>query len=171
VDILPRSPSQPERRYDEERPRYTSQWQATHFLVRGPWALEALGARENRVPGEVHCSGYDGAHADGEEGETGFAAIEVVDACEDYGVGLQVDVEYGVCGESVSSYTLGLGLGTTKRDLHAKLRYKQVKSTKGSKHSMRSGLVKTTVATWLKSVFSSSIGATMVSSPVSLRSL
>lgn len=41
--------------------------------------------------------------------------------------------------------------------------------TRGSKQSIRIGLVKTTVTIWLRSVFSSSIGATMLSSPVSFR--
>lgn len=43
--------------------------------------------------------------------------------------------------------------------------------TRGSKHSMRIGLVRMTVTMWLKSVCSNSIGATKRSSPVSLRSL
>lgn len=41
--------------------------------------------------------------------------------------------------------------------------------TKGSKQSILSGLVRITVTMWFKSVFSNSIGATMLSSPVSLR--
>lgn len=43
-------------------------------------------------------------------------------------------------------------------------------STSGSKHSMRSGRESTTVTMWPRSVFSSSIGATMVASPVSFLS-
>lgn len=58
--------------------------------------LGALGAEEDGVPGEVHDCGDDCADTNGEEGEACFAAIEAVDAGENYGVGLQVDVEYGV---------------------------------------------------------------------------
>jgi hypothetical protein len=57
-----------------------------------------LCAGENDVPGKVEAGGYDCAHADGEEGEAGFACVEVVYAGEDYGVGLEEDVEYGICG-------------------------------------------------------------------------
>ena len=46
-----------------------------------------------------------------------------------------------------------------------------MKRTSGSKQSMRNGRVRITVTIWLKSVFSSSMGAMMLSSPVSLRNL
>lgn len=91
-----RSPAQPKRTYHEERASDTCEGQAAHFLVLRPRTLGALGAEQDRVPGQVHDCGDDCADADGEEGEACFSAVEVVDAGENDGVGLEVDVEYGV---------------------------------------------------------------------------
>lgn len=49
--------------------------------------------------------------------------------------------------------------------------YLHLNNTSGSKQIIRSGRDSTTVTMWLRSVFSSSSGAMMLSSPVSLRSL
>lgn len=49
----------------------------------GPGALAVVGTCEDAVPGEVHGGGDDGADADGDEGEAGFAAVEGVDVGED----------------------------------------------------------------------------------------
>ena len=41
------------------------------------------------VPGEVDCEGEDAADSDSEEGEAAFVGGEGVDACVDYGLGLE----------------------------------------------------------------------------------
>jgi hypothetical protein len=39
-----------------------------------------------------------------------YTPTEGVDSGEDYGVGLEVDVEYGVCGVGVSVFGMGVGV-------------------------------------------------------------
>lgn len=96
MHVFPRRPAEPEAGYHEKRTRDAGEWQAAHFFVGGPGALEPVGAQQDGVPGEVHAGGDEGAETDGQEGEAVFAAVEGVDGGEDYGVGLQVDVEYCV---------------------------------------------------------------------------
>lgn len=89
----------------------------------------------------------------------------MVNVGEDEGEGLEVDVEDCVWRGSVRLIEVGKGRGHA----HAKLRYRQVNRTSGSKQIMRSGRVSTVVTMCLRSVFSSSIGAMMDASPDSLR--
>lgn len=83
MDTFPCRPAEPEGTDYEERASDTREWQATHFFVLRPRALQTLCASENGVPGEVHDRRDEGADADGQEGETSFAAVEAVDAGED----------------------------------------------------------------------------------------
>lgn len=86
MNALSRRPSQPKGADDEERACDTCQWQSAHFFLLRPRAVEALGAGEVPVPGEVDCGRYDGADADRKECEARLTGVEVVDALEDYGV-------------------------------------------------------------------------------------
>ena len=99
MDTLSTRPAQPERADNEERAGNTSKGEPPHLFVARPRAIEALGAGQIPIPRQVDASGDEGADADGEEGEACFAGVEVVDAGEDYGVGLQEYVEYGVFGD------------------------------------------------------------------------
>jgi hypothetical protein len=92
-----RGPAKPKGTNYEERTGDASERETSHLFVLGPRTLLTLGAEKDLVPGEVHACGYDCADADGEEREADFATVEVVDGGEYYRVGLEVDVENGVC--------------------------------------------------------------------------
>ena len=102
MDTLSTRPAQPERTDNEKRAGDASERQPPHLFVARPRAIEALRAGQVPVPRQVDASGDKGADADREEGETCFTGVEVVDAGEDYGIGLQEYVEYGVFGGGVS---------------------------------------------------------------------
>lgn len=96
MHAFPCAPAEPKRADDEERARDAREGQAAHFFNFRPGALLPLRAREDSVPGEVHYRRDEGAYTNRQEREACFAAVEGVDAGEDDGIGLQVDVEYGV---------------------------------------------------------------------------
>lgn len=71
-------PAEPEGRDDEEGSCDAGEREAVHLFVLSPWFVRALGACEDRVPGQVHDSRDGGADGDGEKGETYFAGVELL---------------------------------------------------------------------------------------------
>ena len=59
--------------------------------------MELFSTEEDMVPGKVEACRDDGAHADRQKRETLFARVESIYSCENYGVGLEENVENSVC--------------------------------------------------------------------------